>query len=68
MQDPIDTPFGDNTSVECDSCGSAGPDLVSVRRVYLRSNGPAADDAEVLADTERWCFPCRTHYPHVEAS
>jgi hypothetical protein len=39
-----------------------------VRRVYVT---PEAWDtegkAEVVDEVERWCFPCRTHYPHQEA-
>jgi hypothetical protein len=51
----------------CESCGSEGEALETVRRVYVT---PAAWDteerAEVMDEVERWCFPCRTHYPHQE--
>jgi hypothetical protein len=51
----------------CDSCGAEAADLVEVHRVYLT---PAAWDrderVEVVEEVERWCWPCRTHYPHQE--
>jgi hypothetical protein len=51
----------------CDSCGAEGGELVAVHRVYVT---PAAWDTEekvdVVPDVERWCYPCRTHYPHQE--
>ncbi len=51
----------------CTSCGAATEDLAAVHRVYVT---PEAWDtegrAEVLDEVERWCFPCRTHYPHQE--
>jgi hypothetical protein len=51
----------------CDSCGSEQVEVVAVRRVYVT---PEAWDtegkAEVVEEVERWCFPCRTHYPHQE--
>lgn len=51
----------------CDSCGETDAELEAVHRVYVT---PAAWDTEekveVLDDVERWCFPCRTHYPHQE--
>ncbi|MDQ3385262.1 MAG: hypothetical protein M3503_04520 [Actinomycetota bacterium] len=57
-------------SERCDSCGSGAVDVAPVHRMYVT---PAAWDAEekveVLDEVERWCSPCRTHYPHqlVEA-
>ncbi|HET6954060.1 MAG TPA: hypothetical protein VFI47_27080 [Acidimicrobiales bacterium] len=49
----------------CDSCGAPDDDLLAVHRVYVT---PAAWDAEekvdVVEGVERWCFPCRSHYPH----
>ena len=51
----------------CDSCGSEGVEVLAVHRVYVT---PEAWDTEgkvdVQEDVERWCFPCRTHYPHQE--
>jgi hypothetical protein len=64
--EPSTTP--DRTA--CDSCGAPDDDLVAVHRVYVT---PEAWDQEekvdVVDDVERWCFPCRTMYPHqlVEA-
>ena len=52
----------------CDSCGAEQVEVLAVRRVYVT---PEAWDtegkAEVVDEVERWCFPCRTHYPHQEA-
>ena len=51
----------------CDSCGTDRVEVVAVHRVYVT---PEAWDtegkAEVVDAVERWCFPCRTHYPHQE--
>ncbi|HEX8581184.1 MAG TPA: hypothetical protein VF640_02595 [Acidimicrobiales bacterium] len=53
----------------CDSCGGDADDLVAVRRVYVT---PAAWDeperVDVQDEVERWCFPCRAHYPHQEVA
>jgi hypothetical protein len=50
----------------CDSCGRDGEQVTTVHRMYVT---PAAWDTpgseRVLDDTERWCFACLTHYPHV---
>jgi len=54
----------------CESCGAEADDVVAVHRAYVT---PEAWDTEakvdVVPEVERWCFPCRTHYPHevVEA-
>jgi len=49
----------------CGSCGDEAVEVVAVRRIYLT---PAAWDqeekVEMLDAVERWCFPCRTSYPH----
>lgn len=51
----------------CDSCGDDGTAVVAVHRVYVT---PEAWDTEgkveVVDEVERWCFPCRTSYPHEE--
>jgi hypothetical protein len=53
----------------CDSCGAQADDLAAVHRVYVT---PAAWDTEekieVLEEVERWCFPCRSQYPHQPLS
>jgi hypothetical protein len=59
----------------CESCGDQSDDLVTVRRLYLaagvsplEADGAIAtggdDVLERVEGTERWCFPCRTMYPH----
>lgn len=50
----------------CDSCGDeARDDLATLHRLYVT---PAAWDTEEkvteVDEVERWCVPCRTHYPH----
>ena len=51
----------------CDSCGSVER-LTTVRRVYVTPESwDTEGKAEVQAEVERWCFSCRTHYPHEEA-
>ena len=56
-------------TIQCDSCGRDEPeaDVLAVHRVYVT---PAAWDTEerieVVDEVERWCFPCRSHYPHQE--
>jgi hypothetical protein len=56
-------------TTRCDSCGRDEPeaDVTEVNRVYVT---PAAWDTEerveVLDEVERWCFACRSHYPHQE--
>jgi hypothetical protein len=51
----------------CDSCGSEAVEVLRVRRAYVT---PEAWDTEgkvdIVEDIERWCYPCRTHYPHQE--
>ena len=56
----------------CDSCGAAADDVAPVHRVYVTPGAwdptcpdHAADDTvEVVDEVERWCFPCRSQYPH----
>jgi hypothetical protein len=51
----------------CDSCGSDADDLAAVHRVYLTPESSGAPGrVDVCDDVERWCFPCRTSYPHQE--
>lgn len=49
----------------CDSCGADDDELTAVHRVYVT---PEAWDTEgkveVMPEVERWCYVCRTHYPH----
>lgn len=49
----------------CDSCGADADDLVAVKRHYVtpeRWDTPGG--VQVVDEVERWCFACRTHYPH----
>jgi hypothetical protein len=56
-----------DTDGTCDSCGDEVTDLVAVRRVYLTpADWDREEKVEVVEDAERWCWPCRTHYPHQE--
>jgi hypothetical protein len=52
----------------CESCGAAADDLAPVHRVYVTpaswDNAEPDDKVDVLDDVERWCFPCRSMYPH----
>jgi hypothetical protein len=51
----------------CDSCGDDDVAVVRVHRIYVT---PEAWDTEgkveVVDEVERWCFPCRSSYPHEE--
>lgn len=52
----------------CDSCGSEGVDVRSVHRAYVTPEAwDTEEKVEIVDATERWCYPCRTHYPHAEA-
>jgi hypothetical protein len=58
----------------CDSCGAPADDTEPVRRVYVtpggwdltgaEGDGPPPERVEVVDEVERWCFPCRSQYPH----
>ena len=51
----------------CDSCGGRVTDLVTVVRCYVVPESWDREGSTTEAEgTERWCFPCRTHYPHRE--
>jgi hypothetical protein len=63
MDAPTDHPGDDAV---CESCGDAAVELVVVRRLYVTpETWDQAGRVEVAGD-ERWCFVCRTHYPHHE--
>lgn len=66
-------------SGRCDSCAAQDHDLVEVHRVYLAAvpgrDMEAAGVSEVgtlratpLDEVERWCFSCRSLYPHEPVS
>jgi hypothetical protein len=59
-------PMGE-ASVTCDSCGREEPeaDLVELHRVYVTPESwDVEEKIEVVEEIERWCFPCRSSYPH----
>ena len=54
------------TNGTCESCGAENEVLTPVRRKYL--SAPDGSSAErVLDETEHWCVPCLTSYPHEPA-
>jgi hypothetical protein len=52
----------------CDNCAREDRDIVAVHRLYVV---PEAWDTEGsvtrVEEVERWCFSCRSMYPHEEA-
>ena len=48
----------------CESCGRDDEVVVLVRRVYLTPESWDTPERVEVAGEERWCFVCRTHYPH----
>jgi hypothetical protein len=49
----------------CDSCGDDAVEVVALHRIYLTPEAwDQEEKVEVLDEVERWCFPCRTSYPH----
>ncbi len=51
----------------CASCGDDGVEVVAVHRIYLTPEAwDQEEKVEVLEAVERWCFSCRSHYPHQE--
>jgi hypothetical protein len=53
------------TTGTCESCGAPADDLATVHRVYITpQDWDAEERVEVVEDVERWCFPCRSNYPH----
>ena len=65
----VATTFHGMSTGTCHSCGRDADDLERVHRVYVT---PEAWDTEekvdVQDDVEEWCYPCRTHYPHIEVT
>lgn len=72
------TPAHSDAETEtCESCGAVADDVAAVRRVYVTPGAwdptspdeTASDTVDVVDEVERWCFPCRSQYPHqpVEA-
>jgi len=49
----------------CASCGDRSDALVAVHRLYVTPESwDTPGRVDRLEEVERWCFPCRTHYPH----
>jgi hypothetical protein len=60
MADQAGVTFG-----TCDSCGRGDEDVTEVVRVYVVAESWDQERQVTEAEgTERWCFPCLTHYPH----
>ena len=50
----------------CDSCGDTDVEVIEVTRLYVTPEAWDTEGSVTEADgTEHWCYPCRTHYPHV---
>ncbi len=49
----------------CDSCGRDQESLEVVNRVYVTPESwDSPRKVQVVDSTEKWCFVCRSHYPH----
>jgi hypothetical protein len=49
----------------CESCGAEATDLVVVHRLYVTPESwDTQRQVRRVEEVERWCFPCRTMYPH----
>jgi hypothetical protein len=56
-------------TTRCDSCGRDEPDadVLAVHRAYVTPGSWDTEErVEVQDAVERWCFACRSHYPHQE--
>jgi len=50
---------------ECENCAREDDDLVVVHRVYVTPESwDTAGTVTEVDETERWCFSCRSMYPH----
>jgi hypothetical protein len=62
---PMPPPAHSAEPARCESCGAPDDDLAPVHRVYVTPEAWDTDEqVEVVDDVERWCFPCRSSYPH----
>ena len=50
----------------CESCGRDDDEVVLVRRLYVTPEAWDSPGKVEVGDDERWCYVCRTHYPHEE--
>jgi len=50
---------------ECDNCAREDDELVAVHRVYVTPESwETQRSSTTVEDVERWCFSCRSMYPH----
>jgi hypothetical protein len=58
---------GENTE-HCENCDRQDDDLVVVNRLYVVPEAwDTAGSVTKVDATERWCFSCRSLYPHEVA-
>jgi len=50
----------------CESCGREDEEIVLVRRLYVTPEAWDTPEKVEAGGEERWCFVCRTHYPHEQ--
>lgn len=49
----------------CENCAREDDDLVVVHRIYVvPESWDTAASSTTVEETERWCFSCRSQYPH----
>ncbi len=52
----------------CENCARPDDDLAPVHRMWLvPETWDQPGSATTSAEVERWCFSCRTQYPHEDA-
>jgi hypothetical protein len=52
----------------CENCNREDDDLEPVKRMYVvPESWDTAASSQTLDEVERWCFSCRTQYPHEDA-
>ena len=52
----------------CENCNREDDDLAPVKRMYVTPEAwdtPAS--SKTMDEVERWCYSCRTMYPHEDA-
>lgn len=53
---------------ECENCGREDADLAAVHRCYVvPETWDQPGSSKTMPEVERWCFSCRTQYPHEPA-
>jgi hypothetical protein len=52
----------------CQNCDREDDDLAAVKRIYVvPESWDTPGSATTVDEVERWCFSCRTQYPHEDA-